>query len=162
MFILSNSQLFLLGDILYGCILSDHVKSYQILLDLFRSCWISSDPVGHCQILSDLVRSSWTLSDFVRSCQILYNFVYICFQIRCALCGAMAKSRNSLNSHMSRQHRGISIKVVQIKLKSGKIPLCCRLLICAYKCILKLEIHIKFCGFCVQLCQIHQTFSDHV
>lgn len=29
---------------------------------------------------------------------------------RCVLCGTVAKSRNSLHSHMSRQHRGISTK----------------------------------------------------
>lgn len=32
-----------------------------------------------------------------------------CFS-RCVLCGTVAKSRNSLHSHMSRQHRGISTK----------------------------------------------------
>ena len=60
------------------------------------------------------------LSDPVRSCDICFNLIYSCFQIRCVLCGTVAKSRNSLHSHMSRQHRGISTKVVQIKLKSGR------------------------------------------
>ena len=50
--------------------------------------------------------------DFFRSCHIWFNLVYSCFQIRCVLCGTVAKSRNSLHSHMSRQHRGISTKVV--------------------------------------------------
>lgn len=34
----------------------------------------------------------------------------ICPGYRCVLCGTVAKSRNSLHSHMSRQHRGISTK----------------------------------------------------
>lgn len=33
-----------------------------------------------------------------------------CNGFRCVLCGTVAKSRNSLHSHMSRQHRGISTK----------------------------------------------------
>jgi hypothetical protein len=35
----------------------------------------------------------------------------VCTGYRCVLCGTVAKSRNSLHSHMSRQHRGISTKV---------------------------------------------------
>ena len=46
----------------------------------------SFHPVGSRQISSDLVRF----------CTILF---ICCFQIRCILCGAMAKSCNSLNSH---------------------------------------------------------------
>lgn len=34
----------------------------------------------------------------------------MCPGYRCVLCGTVAKSRNSLHSHMSRQHRGISTK----------------------------------------------------
>ena len=34
----------------------------------------------------------------------------VCPGYRCVLCGTVAKSRNSLHSHMSRQHRGISTK----------------------------------------------------
>ncbi|ERL91799.1 hypothetical protein D910_09124 [Dendroctonus ponderosae] len=34
----------------------------------------------------------------------------VCPGYRCVLCGTIAKSRNSLHSHMSRQHRGISTK----------------------------------------------------
>ena len=34
----------------------------------------------------------------------------LCPGYRCVLCGTVAKSRNSLHSHMSRQHRGISTK----------------------------------------------------
>lgn len=33
-----------------------------------------------------------------------------CNGFRCVLCGTVAKSRNSLHSHMSRQHRGVSTK----------------------------------------------------
>ena len=76
------------------------VDSFVLFATLFYVMVLSSfHPVGFCQILTNLVRF----------CTILFIF---CFQIRCILCGAMAKSRNSLNSHMSRQHRGISIKVV--------------------------------------------------
>ena len=37
-------------------------------------------------------------------------FHQVCPGYRCVLCGTVAKSRNSLHSHMSRQHRGISTK----------------------------------------------------
>ena len=79
--------------------------------------------VNFCQIGSNFLDFFHMMANFLRSCQILhiwFNLVYSCFQIRCVLCGTVAKSRNSLHSHMSRQHRGISTKVVQIKLKSGR------------------------------------------
>ena len=37
-------------------------------------------------------------------------WLQVCPGYRCVLCGTVAKSRNSLHSHMSRQHRGISTK----------------------------------------------------
>ena len=39
-----------------------------------------------------------------------FRIFQVCPGYRCVLCGTVAKSRNSLHSHMSRQHRGISTK----------------------------------------------------
>ena len=58
--------------------LSSPVNSYQVVLNLFKSCQILSNPVKSCQFLPIPVKSSQILSSPVKSCQIPTNPVKFC------------------------------------------------------------------------------------
>ena len=65
-------------------------------------------------LLSQITKTSDSTGKIYRSAHTLRTHLEdkhtVCPGYRCVLCGTVAKSRNSLHSHMSRQHRGISTK----------------------------------------------------